>query len=77
MRWYTALPTAAVAAGTAVTAYASDRARRKALSAGYDDYVKKPVAMDRLIATITNLAPSRRSDALVQVVDKKRAQPQK
>jgi CheY-like chemotaxis protein len=40
----------------AVTAFASDEARRRALVAGYDGYLTKPVEFDSLITYLTGLA---------------------
>lgn len=40
----------------AVTAYAADEDRRRALAAGFDAHIAKPVDLDRLVATVAALA---------------------
>lgn len=44
----------------AVTAFASTHDRQAALSAGFDDYVSKPVDLDELVRTIGRVAARRR-----------------
>jgi PAS domain S-box-containing protein len=57
----------------AVTAYAGDDALRRALAAGFDGYIRKPIDFDRLVSYISG---SRRAahSGVVQNVQKQRAE---
>ena len=46
------------ATAAALTAYATLEDRRKALQAGYNDHIPKPVDPSRLIATVSRLVTS-------------------
>jgi CheY-like chemotaxis protein len=48
-------------AAIAVTAYATDQARTRALALGYDAYVTKPVSGDGIVAAIVGVLASRQA----------------
>jgi PAS domain S-box-containing protein len=56
-----ALPHLRTIAAVAVTAYATDQSRRRALASGYDAYVTKPVNDGEIVRTIVGLLASRNS----------------
>ena len=47
----------------AVTAYASDRDRKKALAAGYDYHVAKPITHSTVVSVVLALAAGSRSSS--------------
>ena len=42
----------------AVTGYGQEQDRARALAAGFDDHIVKPVDLDDLLARLTRLAPT-------------------
>ena len=56
-------PTGARLPAAAVTAYASDRDRKKALAAGYDYHVAKPITHSTVVSVVLALAAGSRSSS--------------
>jgi CheY-like chemotaxis protein len=52
------MPTFAVTPLVAVTGYAQDDDRQRALASGFDEHLAKPLALDRVLECIERLCPA-------------------